>query len=88
MMSSGATQATPTTAMPTLAPVFARNVVHFVRVLVTTHGTLPQAEVSAIREAGYTERQVVEIALAVTSITFTNLVNRINDTELDFPPAP
>lgn len=62
--------------------------VHFVRLLVTTHGTLPEAEVSAIREAGYTERQIVEISLAVTSITFTNLVNRINDTTLDFPAAP
>lgn len=62
--------------------------VHFVRVLVTTRGTLPEAEVSAIREAGYSERQIVEIALAVTSITFTNLVNRINDTALDFPAAP
>ncbi|WP_321925760.1 carboxymuconolactone decarboxylase family protein [Paraburkholderia guartelaensis] len=62
--------------------------VHFVRLLVKTHGTVPEAEVSAIREAGYTERQIVEIALAVTSITFTNLVNRINDTTLDFPAAP
>jgi alkylhydroperoxidase family enzyme len=59
-----------------------------VRVLVTTHGTLLEGEVNAIREAGYTERQIVEIALAVTSITFTNLVNRINDTEVDFPAAP
>ena len=62
--------------------------VHFVRLLVKTHGTVPEAEVSAIREAGYSERQIVEIALAVTSITFTNLVNRINDTTLDFPAAP
>ncbi|MEM5421713.1 MULTISPECIES: carboxymuconolactone decarboxylase family protein [Paraburkholderia] len=62
--------------------------VHFVRLLVKTHGTVPEAEVSAIREAGYTERQIVEIALAVTSITFTNLVNRVNDTTLDFPAAP
>ncbi|MCP3727975.1 carboxymuconolactone decarboxylase family protein [Paraburkholderia sp. CNPSo 3272] len=62
--------------------------VHFVRLLVKTHGTVPEAEVSAIREAGYTEHQIVEIALAVTSITFTNLVNRINDTTLDFPAAP
>ena len=62
--------------------------VHFVRVLVTTHGTVPEAEVSAIREAGYTERQIVEISLAIASITFTNLVNRVNDTTLDFPAAP
>ncbi|WP_322012348.1 carboxymuconolactone decarboxylase family protein [Paraburkholderia sp. J12] len=59
--------------------------VHFVRVLVTTHGTLPENEVNAIREAGYTERQIIEIALTVATITFTNLVNRVNDTTLDFP---
>ncbi|QGZ63752.1 carboxymuconolactone decarboxylase family protein [Paraburkholderia acidisoli] len=59
--------------------------VQFVRVLVTTRGTVPAAAVGAIREAGYTERQLVEIALAVSSITFTNLVNRINDTTIDFP---
>lgn len=59
--------------------------VHFVRVLATTHGTVPENEVSAIRAAGYTERQIVEIALVMASITFTNLVNRVNDTTLDFP---
>ncbi|WP_027796705.1 carboxymuconolactone decarboxylase family protein [Paraburkholderia acidipaludis] len=59
--------------------------VRYVRVLVTTRGTVPENEVNAIREAGYTERQIIEIALAVASITFTNLVNRVNDTTLDFP---
>ncbi|WP_322005081.1 carboxymuconolactone decarboxylase family protein [Paraburkholderia tropica] len=59
--------------------------VHFVRLLVQTRGTVAEAEVQAIRAAGYTERQIVEIALAIASITFTNLVNRINDTTLDFP---
>ena len=61
--------------------------VHYVRTLVTTHGTVPESAVNAIREAGYTERQVIEIALAIASITFTNLVNRVNDTTLDFPPV-
>ncbi|CAM2163875.1 Carboxymuconolactone decarboxylase-like domain-containing protein [Paraburkholderia sacchari] len=59
--------------------------VRFVRVLVRTQGTVAEAEVNAIREAGYTERQIMEIALAIASITFTNLVNRVNDTTLDFP---
>lgn len=59
--------------------------VRFVRTLVDTHGTVPAAEVAAVREAGYSERQVIEICLAVASITFTNLVNRVNDTTLDFP---
>jgi uncharacterized peroxidase-related enzyme len=59
--------------------------VRFVRVLVGTRGTVPASEVDAIREAGYSERQLIEIALTVSSITFTNLVNRINDTTIDFP---
>lgn len=57
----------------------------FVRTLVATQGTVPAPEVEAVQAAGYTARQLIEIALAVTTITFTNLVNRINDTEVDFP---
>ncbi|AWG30107.1 carboxymuconolactone decarboxylase family protein [Burkholderia cenocepacia] len=59
--------------------------VAYVRTLVGTHGTVPVAVVDAVRAAGYTERQLIEISLAIASITFTNLVNRVNDTTLDFP---
>jgi uncharacterized peroxidase-related enzyme len=61
--------------------------VRFVRTLVGTRGTVSAGELDAVRAAGYTERQVIEVCLAVTSITFTNLVNRVNDTTLDFPAA-
>lgn len=57
----------------------------YVGTLVGTRGTVPAEAVDAIRAAGYTERQVIEINLAIASITFTNLVNRVNDTALDFP---
>ena len=59
--------------------------VTYVRTLVGTRGTVPEAVVDAVRAAGYTERQIIEINLAIASITFTNLVNRVNDTTLDFP---
>ncbi|WP_144140919.1 carboxymuconolactone decarboxylase family protein [Paraburkholderia sp. BCC1884] len=59
--------------------------VRFVRTIVTTHGTLPNEEVRSVLEAGYTERQVIETALAIAAITFTNIINRVNDTTLDFP---
>ncbi|CAB3798530.1 hypothetical protein LMG28614_04781 [Paraburkholderia ultramafica] len=59
--------------------------VSFVRTLVKTSGTVDYAELNAVREAGYTEQQVIEVCLAVASITFSNLVNRVNDTTLDFP---
>ncbi|KVE00006.1 alkylhydroperoxidase [Burkholderia vietnamiensis] len=59
--------------------------VTYVRTLVGTRGTVLEAAVDAVRAAGYTERQLIEISLAIASITFTNLVNRVNDTTLDFP---
>lgn len=62
-------------------------IARFARLLVTTSGTVPAEAVSAAREAGISDANIVDILLAITSITFTNLVNRVNDTTLDFPPA-
>lgn len=59
--------------------------VRFLNVLIRRPGTIPQAEYDAIRAAGYDERQLADIALAVAVITFTNVFNRINDTDVDFP---
>ncbi len=61
--------------------------VRFVRQLARSRGTLDQAEVVAIRAAGYSDAQLVEISLAVAVATFTNTFNRINDTEIDLPAA-
>ena len=59
--------------------------VRFVRTLQETRGTVSDEAYAAIREAGYSEPQLVDIALAITSTVFTNVFNRINDTTLDFP---
>ncbi len=59
----------------------------FVRTLQQTHGTTSQEAYSAIKAAGYTDPQLVEIALAIAIVSFTNLFNRVNDTEVDFPRA-
>jgi uncharacterized peroxidase-related enzyme len=58
---------------------------HFVRTLARTSGTISEAEVQAIRAAGYTDAQLVDISLAIALAAFTNVFNRINDTEIDFP---
>lgn len=55
------------------------------RQLVQSRGTLDEAEVIAIRAAGFRDAQLVEISLAVAVATFTNTFNRINDTEIDLP---
>jgi AhpD family alkylhydroperoxidase len=59
----------------------------FVETLVSTSGTIPSAAVAAVKAASYSDAQVIDTLLAIASITFTNLVNRVNDTVLDFPAA-
>jgi alkylhydroperoxidase family enzyme len=53
--------------------------------LVRTSGTLPADAVDAVRAAGLDDRQIVEAIGAVSAILFTNMLNRANDTTLDFP---
>lgn len=60
---------------------------HFVRTVQSTRGTVPATVVDAVLAAGYSPQQVIEALLVVAMIGFTNLVNRVNDTELDFPRA-
>lgn len=60
---------------------------HFVRELSQSRGTVPEATVAAIRTAGFSDAQIVDTLLTMSSINFTNLLNRVNDTELDFPAA-
>jgi uncharacterized peroxidase-related enzyme len=55
--------------------------------LVTTSGTVPVDVVNAVKQAGFTDAQIVDVTMTIASIAFTNLFNRINDTVLDFPPA-
>lgn len=61
--------------------------VRFVRQLVLARGTVGYDEFAAIKAAGYTDAQLVDISLALAVITFTNVFNRLNDTTLDFPAA-
>ncbi len=46
---------------------------------------MPADAVVDVRAAGYTERQMIGTILAISVITFTNLVSRVDDTTLDFP---
>jgi uncharacterized peroxidase-related enzyme len=59
--------------------------VGFVRKLARSSGTVSDEDFAAIKAAGYTDAQLVEISLAFATTVFTNVFNRINDTEIDFP---
>ena len=59
--------------------------VGFVRKLSQSSGTVSDEDFAAIKAAGYSDAQLVEISLAFATTVFTNVFNRINDTEIDFP---
>lgn len=50
-----------------------------------SRATLPAEQVQAVLDAGHSPAQVMEALLVIALITFTNLVNKVNDTALDFP---
>jgi uncharacterized peroxidase-related enzyme len=56
----------------------------FVRKLAQSSGTVSDDDFAAIKAAAG-DAQLVEISLAFATTVFTNVFNRINDTEIDFP---
>lgn len=59
--------------------------VHFAARVAETRGKVGDDELEAVRAAGYTDAQVIEIVGVVAENFFTNLVNKVADTDIDFP---
>jgi uncharacterized peroxidase-related enzyme len=59
--------------------------VHFARRLVETRGRTGADELAELRQAGYDDGQIVEIVLHVALNTWTNYINLVGGTEIDFP---
>lgn len=59
--------------------------VHFATRVALERGHLEDADLSAIKAAGYTEAEIVEIVLHVALNTLTNYINVVAQTEIDFP---
>jgi uncharacterized peroxidase-related enzyme len=59
--------------------------IRFVRTLAASSGTVSDGDFAAIKAAGYSDAQLVDISLAFATTVFTNVFNRINDTAIDFP---
>ena len=60
----------------------------FARKLLTTRGRATDADLTAVRDAGYTDGEIAEIVAHVALNTFTNYLNNVAETEIDFPKAP
>ncbi|SPJ24589.1 carboxymuconolactone decarboxylase family protein [Palleronia abyssalis] len=59
--------------------------VRFVTKLVHERGRASDADVAAVKQAGYTEAEVVEIVAHVALNTLTNYLNEALGTPIDFP---
>jgi uncharacterized peroxidase-related enzyme len=59
--------------------------VRFAVKLVNARGHVTDADIKAVKDAGYSDAQVIEIVLHVALNTLTNYVNEVAKTEIDFP---
>ncbi len=53
--------------------------------VVEARGHVSDADIAAVRAAGFSDAQVIEIVLHVALNTLTNYVNEVAGTEVDFP---
>jgi uncharacterized peroxidase-related enzyme len=59
--------------------------VKFAVTIVRERGHVSEADLQALRDAGFSEGQIVEIIAVTAENIFTNLLNIVADTDIDFP---
>jgi uncharacterized peroxidase-related enzyme len=59
--------------------------VQFATKVAQERGHVSDADIKAVRDAGYTDAQLVEIVALVAENSFTNYLNEVARTEIDFP---
>jgi alkylhydroperoxidase family enzyme len=59
--------------------------VQFAAKVTRERGHVSPADIKAVREAGYTDAEIVEIVALVAENTFTNYLNEVAKTDIDFP---
>lgn len=57
----------------------------FAKAVLETKGGVSDADLAAVRDAGYSEGEIAEIVAHVSVNTFTNFFNRTAQPDLDFP---
>jgi uncharacterized peroxidase-related enzyme len=59
--------------------------VQFARKVIETRGQVSDADLKAVRDAGYTDANMMEIVALVAMYSLTNFFNNVFDPEKDFP---
>jgi alkylhydroperoxidase family enzyme len=59
--------------------------VRFAAKVVRDRGHVSDADIQAVRDAGFNDGRIVEIIAVVAENVFTNLLNVVAETDIDFP---
>jgi len=59
--------------------------IRFAVQVMTTLGSVGDADIAAVKEAGFGDAQIVEIVGLVAENVFTNFLNKVAQTDIDFP---
>ena len=59
--------------------------VAFAKTLIETRGKVTESDLHAVREAGFSDANIVEIIALAAQFMLTNFVNNVFNTEVDFP---
>ena len=63
-------------------------ILKFAQKLSANRGNITDPELAEVRKAGCSDEEVLEIVTAVGLNLFTNYINHVADTAIDFPKAP
>ena len=53
-----------------------------------TNGKVSDADIQAVRDAGFDDQEIIEILGTIAMITFANLTSNVSKPDLDFPAVP
>jgi len=62
-------------------------VARFAQQVVTSRGQVSDADLAAVRGAGYTDPQILAIVTVTVQVLLTNFLNNVNRTDIDIPAA-
>lgn len=62
-------------------------VARFAQQVVESRGKVSDADLTAVRDAGYTDPQILAIVTVTVQFLLTNYINNVNQTSIDIPAA-
>ncbi|HEY4381715.1 MAG TPA: peroxidase-related enzyme [Acidobacteriaceae bacterium] len=57
----------------------------FAKRIIDTHGKVSDADLAAVRVAGYSDGEIVELTVVAARYTLTNFLNNMSDVDIDIP---